>query len=199
MENQPVRATNQQQIKQEFQSNYNNQRTRQNQPVSLNQMQNVHQASIQQTIPQSPVLASLPQSPLQQSVSRSPIQQNKPQILMRQISNQHMLNQLSTAQKIKQKPADVKPLNLHSYQNMQSPTDLSKQYTFGSPQASMSLTSPSSTGSPSRGRGRGRGRGGRSHNGSTAITSFFTPSKEDESLAKPVEDAVSFYFCIFVL
>ena len=199
MENQPVRATNQQQIKQEIQSNYNNQRTPQNQPVSLNQMQNVHQASIQQTIPQSPVLASLPQLPLQQSVSRSPIQQNKPQILMRQISNPNMLNQLSTAQKIKEKAADVKPLNLHSYQNMQSPTDLSKQYTFGSPQASMSLTSPSSTGSPSRGRGRGRGRGGRSHNGSTAITSFFTPSKEDESLAKPVEDAVSFYFCIFVL
>ena len=199
MENQPVRATNQQQIKQEFQSNYNNQRTPQNQPVSLNQMQNVHQASIQQTIPQSPVLASLPQSPLQQSVSRSPIQQNKPQILMRQISNPNMLNQLSTAQKIKEKPADIKPLNLYSYQNMQSPTDLSKQYTFGNPQASMSLTSPSSTGSPSRGRGRGRGRGGRSHNGSTAITSFFTPSKEDESLAKPVEDAVSFYFCIFVL
>ena len=199
MENQPVRVTNQQQIKQEFQSNHNNQRTPQNQPVSLNQMQNIHQASIQQTIPQSPVLASLPRSPLQQSVSRSPIQQNKPQILTRQISNPNMLNQLSTAQKIKEKPADVKSLNLHSYQNTQSPTDLSKQYTFGSPQASMSLTSPSSTGSPSRGRGRGRGRGGSSHNGSTAITSFFTPVKEDESLAKPVEDAVSFYFCIFVL
>ena len=199
MENKPVRVTNQQQIKQEFQSNHNNQRTPQNQPVSLNQIQNVHQASIQQTIPQSPVLTSLPQSPLQQSVPRSPIQQNNPQILMRQISNPNMLNQLSTAQKIKEEPADVKPVNLYSYQNMQSPTDLSKQYTFGSPQASMSLTSPSSTGSPSRGRGRGRGRGGRSHNGSTAITSFFTPSKEDESLAKPVEDAVSFYFCIFVL
>ena len=196
MKNQPVRVANQQQIKQEFQSNHNNQRTPQNQPVSLNQMQNVPQASLQQTIPQSQVLASLPQSPLQQSVPRSPVQQNNPQIFMRQISNPNMLNQLSTAQKIKEEPPDVKPVNLYSYQNMQSPTDLSKQYNFGSPQASMSLTSPSSTGSPSRGRGRGRGRGGSSHNGTTAITSFGTPIKEEESLTKPAEDAVSHCFCI---
>ena len=195
MENQPVRVANQQQIKQEFQSNHSNQRT----PVSLNQMQNVPQASIQQTIPQSPVLTSLPQSPLQQSVPRSPIQQNNPQIFMRQISNPNMLNQHSTAQKIKEEPADVKPVTLYSYQNMQSPNDLSKQYNFGSPQASMSLTSPSLTGSPSRGRGRGRGRGGSSNNGSTAMTSFGTPIKEEESLVKPAEDAVSFCFCIFVL
>ena len=101
MENQPVRVSNQQQIKQEFQSNHNNQRTPQNQPVSLNQMQNVPQASLQQTIPQSQVLTSLPQSPFQQSVLRLPVQQDNPQICMRQISNPHMLNQLSTAQKLK--------------------------------------------------------------------------------------------------
>ena len=60
----------------------------------------------------------------------------------------------------------------------------------------MSLTSPSSIGSPSRGWGRGRGRGGSSHNDSTAITSFSTPIKEEESLTKPAEDVVSQCFCI---